>query len=271
MRYTSLPIDEVHLWCAHPSELNRDDVYDVARHLITSEEAQRLERFCFARDRQTYLASRVLVRTVLSRYEPLAPAAWRFTVGQYGRPEIVHDQPALRFNLSHTNGLVVCAVARDLAVGVDVEHIGRPAPLEVVDHCFAPTEIAALRALPDAEQQRRFFDYWTLKESYIKARGLSLALPLDRFAFTLSADGKANLRIDPALGEGAPWQFTRHWPTSEHIVSVCVTRRRDEDAKIILGWHSLARPISDSGHASANHFTRLSRSPNKVSISDAVL
>ena len=226
MRYASLPVDEVHLWCAHPSELNRDDVYDVARHMITSEEAQRLERFCFARDRQTYLATRVLVRTVLSRYEPLAPAAWRFIVGQYGRP----------------------------------------APLEVVDHVVAPTEIAALRALPDAERQRRFFDYWTLKESYIKARGLSLALPVDRFAFTLSANGKANLRIDPALGDGAPWQFTRHWPTSEHIVSVCVTRRRDEDAKIILGWHSLARSISDSSHEGATHFTSSSRPPNKVSV-----
>jgi 4'-phosphopantetheinyl transferase len=257
MRYASLPIDEVHLWCARPGELDRDDVYDAARRLIAPEEARRLARLRFARDRQTYLAARVLVRTVLSRYEPLAPAAWRFIAGRYGRPEIGPDQPALQFNLSHTEGLVVCAVARDLDVGVDAEHIGRSAPLEVVDHCFAPTEIADLRALPDAEQPRRFFEYWTLKESYIKARGSSLALPVDRVAFTLSADGHASLRIDPALGEGASWQFSRHRPTSEHIVSVCVTRRHDEDAKIILRWHSLARSLVEA----AEH----------VSISDSVV
>jgi 4'-phosphopantetheinyl transferase len=227
MRYASLPLDEVHLWCARPGELDRDDVHDAARRLIAPEEAQRLERLRFARDRQTYLAARVLVRTVLSRYEPLAPAAWRFIAGRYGRPEIGPDQPALRFNLSHTEGLVVCAVARDLDVGVDAEHIGRPAPLEVVDHCFAPTEIAALRALPDAEQPRRFFEYWTRRESYIKARGSSLALPVD------------------VLGEGAPWQFIRYWPTPEHIVSVCVARRRAEDAKIIPGWHSLTGSIPE--------------------------
>jgi 4'-phosphopantetheinyl transferase len=258
MRYASLPIDEVHLWCARPGELDRDDVYDAARRLIAPEEAQRLERLRFARDRQRYLAARVLVRTVLSRYAPLAPAAWRFIAGRYGRPEIGPDQPALQFNLSHTEGLVVCAVARDLDVGVDAEHIGGPAPLEVVDHCFAPTEIADVRALPDAEQPRRFFEYWTLKESYIKARGSSLALPVDQFAFTLSADGKANLTIDPALGEGVPGRFTRYWPTPEHIVSVCVTRRRAEDAKVIPGWHSLAGSISDrpSGRQGLEPWTR---------------
>lgn len=125
-------------------------------------------------------------------------------------------------------------------MGIDVEHIGRPAPLEVVDHFFAPVEIAALRALPHGEQQRRFFDYWTLKESYIKAGGLGLGLPVDSLAFTLLADGQAKVEMAPALGDGASWQFAQRWPTYEHVVSVCVSRRGDDDAKIILRWHSLA-------------------------------
>lgn len=234
-----LPIDEVHVWCAKPSELDRNDVYAAARRVITDDETQRLERFFFARDRSTYLATRFLVRTVLSGYEPVSPAAWRFEIGDYGRPEIAHDQPPLRFNLSHTTGLVVCAVARDVDLGVDVEHIGRAVPLMLADQFFAPAEVVALRALPQSEQRRRFFDYWTLKESYIKARGLGLGLPLDRFAFTLEAEPV--IEIDAALGDdGALWQFAQGWPTSEHVLSICVKRRGDRDAKIVVRWQSLA-------------------------------
>ena len=95
--------------------------------------------------------------------------------------------PDLRFNISHTDGLIACAVTIGREVGVDVEHINRHLTHDVADRFFAPREVADLQSLPDEEQQRVFFDYWTLKEAYIKARGFGLALPLGDFAFTLQS------------------------------------------------------------------------------------
>lgn len=185
-----------------------------------------MERFVFARDRESFLATRVLVRTTLSRYRPVAPDAWRFEVNAYGRPEIAGRYSDLRFNLSNTRGLVVCAVTHDTDVGIDVERLSRAAPLDVADRFFAPVEVAALRALEPGEQGRRFFDYWTLKESYIKARGLGLALPLAGFAFHFDDARVPAIEIDPALGDhGSSWHFEQRLATADHLVSLCVRLR----------------------------------------------
>lgn len=79
----------------------------------------------------------------------------------------------LKFNLTNTQGLVACVVTKDRDVGIDAEHIHRAAgSLDIAGRFFAPTEVQALRAFPAEEQTKRFFDIWTPKESYIKARGL---------------------------------------------------------------------------------------------------
>jgi 4'-phosphopantetheinyl transferase len=238
---SSLNAAEVHVWCADPAELDADDLQSAARSFITGGEARQLARFRFAQDRSTYLASRVLLRTVLSRYAPVPPAGWRFAIGPHGRPEIAGDQPALRFNLSHTHGLVVCAVSLQPSLGVDVEYTGGRAPLEIAEEFFAPGEASVLRAMPPDEQPRCFFEYWTLKESYVKARGLGLNLPLDRFTVTRGLKGEIKVVTEAALDPDADsWQFVQWWPTPDHVVAVCVKRPGRANVRIFLGWHSLA-------------------------------
>lgn len=212
----SLPDHEVHVWCADPDEAGAIDVDAAARRLLSPDERQRLGRFVFDRDRHAYVASRILVRGILSRYELVAASAWQFASNEHGRPEIAGRESRLRFNLSHTSGLVVCAVARDRAIGVDAEDLRRPAPLDIVERVLAPAEVGALRAMPAGQQPRRFFQYWTLKESYLKARGLGLRVALDHVAF-------ADLDSErPALaGDDGCWQFMQLRPTPHHVVAVC--------------------------------------------------
>jgi 4'-phosphopantetheinyl transferase len=82
--------------------------------------------------------------------------------------------------------------------------------------------VAALRALPLSQQRARFFDFWTLKEAYIKARGLGLSLPLERFWFTVSA-GAIGIDIDPSLGDHpARWRFTLRAPSPRHVIATAV-------------------------------------------------
>ncbi len=237
----ALPQNEAHIWWADPAELGSASRAD-ARAILTHDEIVRLERFHREPDRLLFLATRVLVRTVLSRYASVAPADWRFAADEYGRPHISgHDQPRLSFNLSHTSGLVVCAVARDTDVGVDAERVRSKSVLGIADRFFAPQEAAALHALPPDEQLRCFYDYWTLKESYIKARGQGLRIPLDRFAMVLDDGNGPHIEVDPGTDDdGEAWQFLQYRPTGEHIVSLCIRRCGAMDVTVVTRRQQLS-------------------------------
>jgi 4'-phosphopantetheinyl transferase len=195
--------------------------------LLIPEERARHDRFIFARDRLQFLATRALVRTVLSQYEGVAPTAWRFATGERGKPYITAPTPAqpLAFNLSNTRGLIVCAVSGHHALlGCDTEDVTRRTEtVGIADHYFSPREVAALKALPASQHQARFFAYWTLKESYIKARGLGLALPLSQFSFLLDAGPEIGIEFDPRLGDDARrWRFALRRFGPRHFVALGV-------------------------------------------------
>ena len=187
-----------------------------------------MARFVFERDRRSFLITRALVRTTLSRYAAVPPAEWAFIANVHGRPEILdrpRGVPDLRFNLSHTEGLIACAVTIGREVGVDVEHVQRRLTHDIADRFFAPREVQDLKALPADEQPKAFFDYWTLKEAYIKARGFGLALPLADFAFQLSPAAPPRISFEPSLDDDpATWQFAQDWPTPTHRLAVAVRR-----------------------------------------------
>lgn len=121
---------------------------------------------------------------------PVDAAAWRFETTAYGCPHIANAgvHPDLRFNVSHTHSLIVLAVERGGDVGVDVENVrARPVDVGIADHFFAPVEVAALSSVSAEERQFRFFEYRTFKESYLKARGRGLTIPLYHFSFYFPA------------------------------------------------------------------------------------
>lgn len=194
--------------------------------LMTPEECERHRRFVFQRDRDLFLATRALARTTLSRYADVQPAGWRFVSDGYGKPSIAQPPatPALHFNLANTPGMVACAVSvAHAAVGVDVEGTARAAAsLDIADRFFSPAETASLRALPPAAQPSRFLELWTLKESYIKARGLGLSLPLD--AFTLTLDGPhASIAFDARIADDPThWRFASIQAGPGHVIAVGV-------------------------------------------------
>jgi 4'-phosphopantetheinyl transferase len=223
-----LPIRSVHvdlLTTEHPEAVAQEAAY---LSLLSADEHERMRRLVFARDQRRFLFTRALVRTMLSRYAAVAPKDWRFATNAYGRPEVAGPPPGipdLRFNLSHTDGLIACAVTIGREVGVDVENVGRQLSHDIAGRFFAPREVDDLRALPPEQQSRVFFDYWTLKEAYIKARGFGLALPLGDFAFRLAPDRPPAISFEPALPDNpASWQFLQHWPTPQHRLGLAVRR-----------------------------------------------
>lgn len=214
----------VDLWYYFHEGIDDAELFAAHEALMTPDERERYGNFRFERDRRLFLATRALVRTVLSSYAAVAPAEWRFAAGEHGKLRVAHPTVTspIHFNLANTPGLVVCvvSVAHEL-IGVDVERIDREGEtVGLAERYFSPSEVRALRALPDSEQPRRFFAYWTLKESYVKARGLGLALPLDRFAFRLD-DGAISIAFDGRWADDATrWRFALLEAPPLHMIAV---------------------------------------------------
>jgi 4'-phosphopantetheinyl transferase len=177
--------------------------------------------------RRQFLIGRALVHHALSQRAPAPPGGWRLAIGPAGKPELAPGAAAtarLRCNLSHTQEMVACAVAVDVDVGIDVERIvPARADRRFADELFSPLERAALDALPPREQPARFFAYWTLKEAYLKARGVGLAAPLTGFSFLIAPDGPIAIRFDdPRLDDDAArWRFAQT-SLGDHVLSIAV-------------------------------------------------
>jgi len=218
----ALADDEVCVWLAETAAWSAPEDRQRLMRLLSEEERARSQRFHFDQDRLAFLVAHGLVRMALSRYAPVAPAEWTFSADSYGKPSVATPASTLSFSLSHTRALVACAVVRGRPVGVDVEDASRPAPLEIAERYFVPAERRDIFAADPDQRTRRFFEYWTLKEAYVKACGLGLSLPLDRFELRRDADSSWRIAFVPLpLDDPAAWWF-RAWSTPTHQAAVAL-------------------------------------------------
>ncbi len=239
--------DQVHIWYAFPGAIRNPELLDEYRNLMSADEKRRYERFYFDRDRRLFLVAWALVRNMLSHFADPAPADWSFEVNRHGKPEIAGPAtaPPLRFNLSHTRGLVACIVAPELDVGVDVEDRRRPTRgPDIARRFFSEREVADFELLDVERQQIAFYEYWTLKEAYVKAVGVGISLGLGRFSFHLDHAGPAvgeegrhrpTVSFAPDLDDDpAAWQFAQWEPTADHAMAAAIRRgdRPDLDIEV---------------------------------------
>jgi 4'-phosphopantetheinyl transferase len=196
---------------------------DALAALLDVGERERAGRFHFDRDRHAYIAAHALARTLLAIELGRPPSALRFAVNAFGKPELARgmDGPPLRFNLSHTKGLVAVAVTHTHDVGIDVEAID-PArlSLDLALSTFAAAEVALLHATPEAGIPEALYAIWTLKEACIKALGQGLSFPLEAFAVTLDPLG-VEFSVPPGEVPGQ-WLLWRLKPMPTHVLALAL-------------------------------------------------
>jgi 4'-phosphopantetheinyl transferase len=202
------PHAEVHVWratLAWPEAA----AYRLEQCLAADERDQ-MERFRFEKDRRRYLLGRGLLRSLLGRYLDVSPQALRFETTAAGKPHLASGQRQLQFNLAHSGEYVLIAIADGRAVGIDVEEVEDDIEArQVAAHFFSPNERRDLEMLTGRARIEAFFECWTRKEAYVKARGEGLSLPLDQFDVSLRPGEPARLiatRLDPA--EAQRWQLS---------------------------------------------------------------
>ena len=190
---------------------------------LDAEELARWKRYLRTESQDLFAVAHVATRFVLSHYGPQAPNEWVYERGENGRPEIVDGPSGLRFNISHTEGMVAVLVHGDNDAGVDVEAPWRSTNTTSVSRrVFTDEERAAMLALPSDQQAGRFYQLWTLKESFIKAKGKGFAMPLSKFGFTIGDDGSIGFSCDPSLDpDASAWGYSTVWTDAGHVVSVC--------------------------------------------------
>jgi 4'-phosphopantetheinyl transferase len=121
-------------------------------------------------------------------------------------------------------------------VGVDVEATDGPgSTTEIAEHFFAPPEIAELRLISARQRRERFFQYWTLKESYIKARGAGLTLPLDQFWFSLLPGRPIEIRFARGFDDDpGRWRFALRRPSPRHQLAIALGGASDRPVTSII-------------------------------------
>lgn len=215
--------NEIVVAMARPAEVAEFDRRSTLMALLSDDEIERLKRFRFERDRDLFLVAHGLVRITLSRHENVEPQAWRFRTNSYGRPEIVEPRSRQRFSLSHGHGLAACAVVLDRDIGLDLECISKYPPVEVAERFFSEQERLNLQSASVDERGRLFLEYWTLKEAYLKARGLGLSFPLNQFSMHAGADGRWRMASGPPLYQDPErWRFWSWCVADDHQVALAL-------------------------------------------------
>lgn len=215
--------DYLHIW-----RVNLDLPTEVLTQLavnLSLDERQRAERFYFERDKKKFIACRGLLRIILSRYLKVEPQKLEFAYSPQGKPELnnIDTEEKLCFNVSHSQGLAVYAIALNRAVGIDLEYLRHiPDVQQLAERFFSPSESEIINSLPKPQQQEVFFRFWTIKEAYLKATGEGLA-GLEKIAVSFTPENSINLHnTESNILLNTHWFCTEFKPESEYTGALVV-------------------------------------------------
>lgn len=132
--------------------------------------------------------------------------------GAHGKPYL-REYPQIQFNISHCMGLAVLGVG-DCSVGIDVEYV-RPYREPLLKRVLSEAELRQMEAAGEAGREELFFRFWTLKESYVKAVGCGITVPLQDISFQIGDDGEITC-------EKTGWKFRQWILAGGYVLSACV-------------------------------------------------
>ncbi|MEX0290249.1 MAG: 4'-phosphopantetheinyl transferase superfamily protein [Flavobacteriaceae bacterium] len=198
------------------AELNTSDF----EHFLSPDELVKAKKFRFDRDRSNFILGRGCLRSFIGQALKIDPRNVQLKFNKYGKPEL-EANPGLKFNVSHSEDIVILGFSKARLIGVDVERVKPFADLlKIAANYFSNSELDRLNLIPSEEQPRAFYRCWTRKESFIKAIGDGLSFPLDKFSVTLDEDLKARL-IETSwdLSEKNRWDLGSFVPAPGYIAA----------------------------------------------------
>jgi 4'-phosphopantetheinyl transferase len=223
----ALPEDEVQLWRVNLEAIAAEE--SRWQRVLSSDETERASRFHFPRDRQRFVASRGLLRTILATYLAIEPTGVSLSYSKKEKPFLgpAHEGSAVTFNVSHSGGIALLAFSRGRDIGVDVEQVREDFDVgAIARRFFSAHELDQLAALPNEKKFEAFFRCWTRKEAYIKATGEGLSFPLHQFDVSVApGHSDALLSTRPHNSEAALWSLREIPAGAGYVAALCVRGR----------------------------------------------
>lgn len=252
-----MPNKIVHLWLVDQRLIDLEPQRAIYMKWLSEEERKRVHDFSRDELRDSHLITRAGLRATLSQYsDSVPPKAWQFERSARGKPRLSDQSPMkeLSFNLSHSGDWLAVGVTVDNDIGVDVQHKQHQHSLaELAQRFFSPEEAESLATQPEARQAEHFFRLWTLKEAYLKARGLGIANGLDKARFHIDNNGLITAEFAPELEDDpSQWQFHHYELDDDYCLSLALRQPRAQDAstrfyKLIPGED--VEPLECIGHS----------------------
>lgn len=235
-----LPENEVHVWRHSPNM--PPAVIAKLRQILSPDERDRADLFHFEVDRRRSIIGRGCLRLLLSRTLGSPPETLEIKYDDFGKPCLSGEHSALQFNVSHSGDLILIAIARNRAVGVDVEKIRTDLELdEIAARFFSANECRVLASLAGPARYLAFFTCWTRKEAYVKATGIGLSVPLDQFDVSfLPHEEPKLLETRNDLAEAKRWRLVALDTGSDHVAAVAAEgadwtlKRWDGDPELLV-------------------------------------
>lgn len=210
---------EIHLWQA---DLDRNmNALQALEQTLAPEEIAKAGQFRLEVDRNRYIVAHGVLRTILARYLDTMPGEPVFRYGPQGKPELATGQ--VRFNMSHSHDLVLCAVSHTCHVGVDIERV-RPGVDEDVARCLSPVAARFLEGLPRSARRRAFYQSWTRMEAYAKGCGEGLKSDLENFDGFLNLSNPVLLPMRESAGGACRWWFHDFRPRRGYVGALAAGR-----------------------------------------------
>ena len=219
--------DEIHAWCASLDQpVSR---FQMLSKTLSLDEHFRAERFHFEKDREHFIVSRGILRTILGCYLNVEPSRLRFCYGKHGKPALadIFGKATILFNMSDSEKFALYGFSRDGEIGVDIEQICDISEMDqIAERFFSVRENAVFRALPETMKKEAFFNCWTRKEAFIKAIGVGLCSPLDKFDVSMIPGEPAKLlRIEGDSKGTAQWSIQELKPAYGFAAAFAIERR----------------------------------------------
>jgi len=207
------------LYAASVLPLKDEKLYRSAYNAVSLKRCQKVDNYKFENDKFLSLGAELLLRHGLHElnvnYEPI-----HIKTNSCGKPFIENTE--VYYNISHSGNWVIYAIS-DVEIGCDIEKI-QPVELKIAKRYFCPEEYMHISAQPsEAERTLLFYRYWTLKESFIKATGLGMTLPLNTFRIELGKHVQIHQSLDKRN-----YTFTEFEDISGYSCAVCTIQNKSE-------------------------------------------
>lgn len=218
-----LSVAVVHVWRMWLSQ--PVDAVAALRQTLSADERARMGRLRRPEARERFAITRGLLRATLAFHLQISPADVRFDYLPQGKPVLAHPETDVRFNISHSREMILCAVTRTRRVGIDGEFFRHIREMEkFAVRFFSENEREWLASVSPAEKSRVFFEIWTRKEAYLKACGDGVTRHLRGIDVRPApADPSAIGQIaDRPAGETARWRLATFTPAPDAIGAIAV-------------------------------------------------